>query len=90
MNFQEFILKYCFDYDEDAIIYIMEEYKIRLIAEYKELIVRKNKLRKYIETLKEEIYPGQRTYLLLQYNAMLAYSTMLECRAAQEDIKLEY
>ena len=29
MNFQEFILKYCFDYDEDAIIYIMEEYNVK-------------------------------------------------------------
>ena len=68
----------------------MEEYKIRLIKEYKELINRQNKLRIYIDTLNEESYPGQRTYLLLQYNAMLAYSTMLECRAAQEDIRLEY
>ena len=29
MNIKEFVSKYCFDYDENAIIYIMKKYNIK-------------------------------------------------------------
>lgn len=66
----------------------MEDYKIRLIQEHDDLMLRIQKLKAYMDTLYTESYKGQRYILFMQYKAMSDYCMMLEYRAEMEDIDL--
>ena len=66
----------------------MEAYKVRLIAEHDDLMLRIQKLKDYMDNLKTESYEGQFYLLFKQYMAMSEYCLMLEYRADKEDIDL--
>ena len=67
----------------------MEDYKIRLIQEHDELMLRIQKLRDYLYGLDTELYRGQFRLLGKQYIAMEEYCMMLEWRAEKEGIDLD-